>query len=48
MNAVLRRLPESLEEVYKRYGTVAKSIIMQILHNEAEAEDVLRCLAPRW
>jgi RNA polymerase sigma-70 factor, ECF subfamily len=41
-DGVLRRLPESLEEVYKRYGTVAKSIIMQILHNEAEAEDVLQ------
>ena len=42
MNGVLRRLPESLEEVCKRYGTVLKSIIMQILHNEAEADDVLQ------
>ena len=42
MNGVLRRLPESLEEVYKRYGTVLKSIIMQILYNEAEADDVLQ------
>ena len=42
MNGVLRRLPESLEEVCKRYGTVAKSIIMQILHSDAEAEDVLQ------
>lgn len=42
MNAVLRRLPGSLEEVYKRYGTVLRSIIMQILHNEAEADDVLQ------
>jgi hypothetical protein len=42
MNGVLRRLPESLEQVYKRYGTVLKSIIMQVLHNEAEAEDVLQ------
>ena len=39
---VLRRPPESLEEVYKRNGTVLKSIIMQIIHNEAEADDVLQ------
>jgi RNA polymerase sigma-70 factor (ECF subfamily) len=42
INGVLRRLPESLEEVYKRYGTVLKSIIMQVLHNKAEADDVLQ------
>ena len=34
MNGILRRLPESLEEVCKRYRTVLKSIIMQVLHNE--------------
>ena len=42
MKGVLRRLPASLEEVCKRYGTVLKSIIMQILHNDAEADDVLQ------
>jgi hypothetical protein len=42
MNGVLRRLPASLEEVCKRYGTVLKSIIMQILHSDAEADDVLQ------
>jgi RNA polymerase sigma-70 factor (ECF subfamily) len=42
MKDVLRRLPESLEQVYKRYGTVLKSILMQVLHNEADADDVLQ------
>jgi RNA polymerase sigma-70 factor (ECF subfamily) len=42
MKGVLRRLPASLEEVCKRYGTVLKSIIMQILHSDAEADDVLQ------
>src|SRR4029077_3201467 len=42
MNGVLCRLPESLEELYKHYGTVLKSIIVQILHSDAEADDVLQ------
>jgi len=42
MNGVLRRLPASLEGVCKRYGTLLKSIIVQILHSDAEADDVLQ------
>jgi RNA polymerase sigma-70 factor (ECF subfamily) len=42
MNGVLRRLPEALEGLYKRYQVVLKSIIMQILHDETEADDVLQ------
>ena len=36
INGVLRRVPESLEKFYKRYGMVLKSIVMQILNNEGE------------
>ena len=42
MDGILRRRPESLKELYKRYGTVLKSINMQVLHNETEADDVLQ------
>ena len=42
MSGVLRRLPESLEELYKRYGTALRSIIKRVLHNESEADDVLQ------
>jgi RNA polymerase sigma-70 factor, ECF subfamily len=42
MNGVLRRLPDALERLYKRYRVVLKSIIMQVLHDEAEADDVLQ------
>ncbi len=42
MNDVLRRLPDALERLYKRYRVVLKSVIMQVLHDETEADDVLQ------
>jgi RNA polymerase sigma-70 factor, ECF subfamily len=42
MNGVLRRLPDALERLHKRYRVVLKSIIMQVLHDETEADDVLQ------
>jgi len=42
MKELLLRLPESLERLYKRYRAILKSIIMQVLHDEAEADDVLQ------
>jgi RNA polymerase sigma-70 factor (ECF subfamily) len=42
MNGVLRRLPEALEQLYKRYKVALKSIIMQVLHDETDADDVLQ------
>jgi RNA polymerase sigma-70 factor, ECF subfamily len=42
MNGILRRLPEALERLYKRYRVVLKSVIMQVLHDETEADDVLQ------
>ncbi|MGA7394989.1 MAG: sigma-70 family RNA polymerase sigma factor [Terrimicrobiaceae bacterium] len=42
MNGVLRRLPDALERLYKRYQVVLKSVIMQVLRDETEADDVLQ------
>jgi len=42
MKELLLRLPESLERLYKRYRAILKSIIMQVLHDESEADDVLQ------
>jgi RNA polymerase sigma-70 factor, ECF subfamily len=42
MNGVLRRLPDALERLYKRYQVVLKSIITQVLHDETESDDVLQ------
>ena len=42
MNGVLRRLPDALERLHKRYRVVLKSVIMQVLHDETEADDVLQ------
>ena len=42
MNGVLRRWPDALERLHKRYRVVLKSIIMQVLHDETEADDVLQ------
>ena len=42
MNGILRRLPEALERLHKRYRVLLKSIIMQVLHDETEADDVLQ------
>ena len=42
MDGVLRRLPNALERLHKRYRVVLKSIIMQVLHDETESDDVLQ------
>ena len=42
MNSILRRRPDALERLYKRYRVVLKSIIMQVLHDDTEADDVLQ------
>ena len=42
MDGLLRRIPDSLERLYRRYRAVLKSIIMQVLHDETEADDVLQ------
>lgn len=42
MKDLLRRIPEALERLHRRYRAVLRSIIMQVLHDETEAEDVLQ------
>ncbi|GAT33325.1 RNA polymerase sigma-70 factor, ECF subfamily [Terrimicrobium sacchariphilum] len=42
MEGLMQRVPQALERLHRRYRTVLRSIIMQVLHDEAEAEDVLQ------
>jgi len=42
MGELLRRAPDALERLHRRYRTMLRSIIMQVLHDEAEADDVLQ------
>ena len=42
MNGILKEWPDALDRLYKRYRIVLKSIIMQVLHDETEADDVLQ------
>jgi RNA polymerase sigma-70 factor (ECF subfamily) len=42
MTGLLSRDPEALEQLHDRYRAILKSIIMQVLHDDAEADDVLQ------
>jgi RNA polymerase sigma-70 factor (ECF subfamily) len=42
MDGILHKWPDALDRLYKRYRVVLKSIIMQVLHDETEADDVLQ------
>lgn len=42
MQGLLERDPKALEPIHQRYRKVLRSIIMQVLHDEAEADDVLQ------
>ena len=42
MSAVQAQRPEALEALYDRYSAVIKALIMRIIHNEAEADDLLQ------
>jgi RNA polymerase sigma-70 factor (ECF subfamily) len=42
MRDILRRVPDALDRLHSRYRAVLKSVIMQVLHDEAEADDVLQ------
>jgi RNA polymerase sigma-70 factor (ECF subfamily) len=41
-SGLVRHSPEAMSELYRRYGTVLKAVIMKVLHDETEAEDVLQ------
>lgn len=38
----MRQEPEALETLYLRYGTVLKGVVMRVVHDEAEAEDLIQ------
>ena len=42
MNGLLRRDPEALAQLHQRNRAILRSVIMQVLHDDAEADDVLQ------
>jgi RNA polymerase sigma-70 factor (ECF subfamily) len=42
MKAITERHPHGLAELYKRYSKTLKSVIAHVVHEEAEADDVLQ------
>ncbi len=42
VSGLLQRMPEALEKLHARYRILLKSIIMQVLHDDNEADDVLQ------
>ncbi len=42
MTGIQERRPEALEELYDRYSGILKSLIMGVIHNDAEADDLLQ------
>ncbi len=42
MKAITNRHQRALEELYGRYGKTLKSVIAHVVHEEAEADDVLQ------
>ncbi len=42
MAQIQERAPEALEALYDRYSGILKSLIMGVIHNDAEADDLLQ------
>ncbi|MFA7235152.1 MAG: sigma-70 family RNA polymerase sigma factor [Terrimicrobiaceae bacterium] len=42
MEGLLQRLPEALERLHRRYRALLRSVVMQVLHDDSEADDVLQ------
>ena len=42
MTAITNRHQSALRELYQRYGKTLKSVITRVVHEEAEADDVLQ------
>lgn len=42
MAELVQRQPSALEKLYRRYKAVLKSVVMQVVHDEADADDVLQ------
>jgi RNA polymerase sigma-70 factor, ECF subfamily len=42
MQGVQREDPEALSQLYDRYNGILKALILRVIHNEAEADDLLQ------
>src|ERR1044072_3892045 len=42
MQAIQAEDPEALSQLYDRYNGILKALILRVVHNEAEAEDLLQ------
>src|SRR5438067_11015645 len=42
MRKIARRRPDALAELYDRYSGIMKALIVRVLHDEAEADDLLQ------
>jgi len=42
MEKIVLRHASALEEVYHRYKSILKSVVMQVIHDDAEADDVIQ------
>ena len=42
MQAIQGEDPEALSQLYDRYNGILKALILRVIHNEAEAEDLLQ------
>ncbi|MEP6685616.1 MAG: sigma-70 family RNA polymerase sigma factor [Verrucomicrobiota bacterium] len=42
MHAIQRQDPDALSQLYDRYNGILKALILRVIHNEAEADDLLQ------
>ena len=42
MKAITNRRQTALRELYDRYGKTVKAVVVRVVHEEAEADDVLQ------
>ena len=42
MADLVEQRPHSLERLYDRYGAILKGVVLRVVHDEAEAEDLLQ------
>src|SRR4029453_17061854 len=42
MKAIQAEDPEALSQLYDRYNGILKALILRVIHNEAEADDLLQ------
>ncbi|MEP6956737.1 MAG: sigma factor, partial [Chthoniobacterales bacterium] len=42
MHAIQKEDPEALSLLYDRYNGIVKALILRVVHNEAEADDLLQ------